>query len=93
MKTLRIGDKYKWALFSDDAIYTILDIDKSRPLEKIGDGFYPNEVFLKRDSNDFMVEIWAHSIDNLNCFLEQNYIEIIERDFKPYNEIKNFTFI
>lgn len=91
-KKLRIGDKIKWNnSIGDGTVYTILDIDTSRPTTTILSTEFKNEILFQWEDWDTVSQNWSHSIDALNTLLNEGRIIIVEREIKPYKELLKFS--
>lgn len=82
---LKIGDKIKWnVLIGGDTIYTILDIDASRPPTRIGGYEFQNQfLFERKDIDGETVSLWDHSYESLNNLLNSGDITIVGRGISP----------
>lgn len=91
-KKLRIGDKIRWNnSIGGDTVYTIMDIDPSRPTTTIFTTEYKNEILFQWEHWGTVSQNWSHSIDALNDLLNEGKIIIVERDIKPYKELLKFS--
>ena len=89
---LRIGDKIKWnTSIGGGTIYTILDIDTTRPTIWIAGKEFKSEVLFQWEDFDGYYQGWGHSIDYLNQNLNNGGIIIVERNMVPHKELLKFS--
>lgn len=89
---LRIGDKIKWNVpIGGDEIYTIVNIDTTRPTLCIVGKEIKSEVLFQWEDFDGQHQLWCHSIDYLNQNLNNGGITIVERSMVPHKELLKFS--
>ena len=92
-KRLRIGDKIKWNVpIGGGLIYTIMNIDTSRPYIRVDRYPYENQILFQwEDSSGTIHQEWSHSYEDLNRNLNKGGITIVERNMVPYKELLKFS--
>ena len=91
-KKLRIGDKVRWNVpVGGDTIYTIMDIDTSRPVKVVAHMEFKEEVLFQWLEDGLIRQTWSSSIDDLNKNLNKGGITIVERSIEPNKELLKFS--
>jgi hypothetical protein len=92
MNKLRIGDKIKWNVsVGGGIIYTVLDINTSRPPLTLGSVEFEEEILFQWEVDGIITESWGHSYEELNKCLNRGGITIVSGSMEPIKEIKEFT--
>lgn len=88
---LRVGDKIRWNVpVGGNTIYTILDIDLSRPKTIINGYQLSNEILFQWEECGQVITHWGHSYQGLNERLNKGGIIILERRIEPNKELLKF---
>jgi hypothetical protein len=89
---LQIGDKIKWNVpIGGGEVYTILDIDTSRPTVRVGNHTLKKEILFQWDQDGRTVQRWGHDYHGLNQNLNKGGIIILNPRVEPVKWIKKFT--
>jgi hypothetical protein len=93
-KKLRIGDKIRWNTpIGGGVIYTILDIDTTRPTFSIGPLEVREDILFQWRYDGIIHHEWGHSYEDLNLNLNKGGIIILERDIEPIRELLKFSLV
>ena len=89
---LRIGDKIRWNVpIGSGVVYTILDIDTSRPTVRVGNHTLKSEVLLQWDQGGQILQTWGYDYHRLNQNLNKGGIIILNPRVEPVKWVKKFT--
>jgi len=95
---LQIGDKIKWgdpissSSYYGEIIYTILDIDTSRPTEIINGKTIKKEILFQWEDGGRIEQVWSHDYQKVNQLINEGLIIILNPKINPIKWIKKFTF-
>lgn len=95
---LQIGDKIRWDdpinLNSEygEIIYTILDIDTSRPTEIINGLEVKKEILFQWEYGGRITQVWSHDYQKVNQLINEGLIVILNPKITPIKWIKKSTF-
>ena len=98
MRKLKIGDKIVWnQRIGGSIIYTILDIDLTRPPSIITT---PNQVYVFdsqillqwQEYDGKITQSWNYSLDEINQAIFTGLISILNSEIEPYQHLPKFSF-
>lgn len=79
---LEIGDKIKWnnIRMPHDTIYTVKDIDKTRPIRILARTFFlKEEILIEWEQDGKTKSTWAYDYDEINKNIEKGSITIVQK--------------
>jgi len=89
---LQIGDKIRWNVpLGSGVVYTVLDIDTSRPTVRMGNNTLKNEILLQWDQDGQTTQLWGYDYHSLNQNLNKGGITILNPRVEPFKYLKKFT--
>jgi hypothetical protein len=90
---LRIGDKIIWDDLGNSPVFTILDIDTTRPPSNDSNGVFVSykQVLFKWEQDGKTHVKWCCVYDTLNKLLNNGGISIVNRIDCFRKELKKFT--
>ena len=90
-RKLQIGDKVRWNLtIGGGDVYTILDIDTSRPTVTVGNHALKNEVLFQWDQDGQIIQTWSHDYQKMNELVDLGHIIILNPKMEPNKYLKKF---
>ena len=99
MRKLKIGDKIVWnQRIGGSIIYTILDIDLTRPPSIITT---PNQVYVFdsqillqwQEYDGRLTQSWNYSLDDFNQEIIKGRISILNSELEPFQYLPKFSFL
>jgi hypothetical protein len=88
---LQIGDKIRWNVtVGSGVVYTILDIDTSRPTVRVGNHTLKSEVLFQWEDGGQIVQTWSHDYQKMNELIDVGRIIILNPRVEPNKYLKKF---